>query len=134
MNISKINLNDFINDFQSAWSSHDINSILSFFSDSLSFEDIPIGLHANNKEELEQILKITFEGVPNFKMEVFDSLAGEDFLITKWKQSGNMTVSGYGLELDDFPYEVVTTSIIKFDAEGKIRSVSDNWNTGIFYQ
>ena len=56
MSVNKINVEAFIENFQTAWSNHDINSILSFFSDSLSFEDIPIGLHANNKEELEEIL------------------------------------------------------------------------------
>tara|TARA_Y100000310_G_C20704311_1_gene833475 strand:+ start:4009 stop:4410 length:402 start_codon:yes stop_codon:yes gene_type:complete len=125
---------EFINDFQQAWSTQSADQILTFFADELNFEDIPIGLHAKNKEELREILNITFEGVPNFTMEVFEHYVGDDFLITKWKQSGNMTVQGYGLDLKDHAYEVVTTSIIKFDNSGNIISVSDNWNTGIFYQ
>ena len=46
----------------------------------------------------------------------------------------NITVNGYGLDLENHPYQVITTSIIEFNGEGEITSVSDNWNTGIFYQ
>ncbi|MEM6525082.1 MAG: nuclear transport factor 2 family protein [Bacteroidota bacterium] len=127
-------IKEMLNAFQKAWSNQDIPRIISFFADELQFEDIPIGLYATNKVELEDILKETFKGVPDFKMEIYEFHEGNGFVVTKWKQSGTMTISGYGLELKDFAYETKTTSIIQFNEVGLITSVSDNWNTGIFYQ
>ena len=123
-----------LNDYQAAWSSQDIDGILDFFADDFQFEDIPIGLAATNKEEMKEVLTVTFSGVPNFKMEIFDVVDCGKVAVTKWKQTGNMTVQGYGLDLNDFAYEVTTTSTIKFNDKGKIISLSDNWNTGVFYQ
>jgi len=123
-----------LKEYEVAWSSQDIQSIVSFFSDDLSFEDLPLELKASNKQELTELLKLTFEGIPNFTMEIFEVHESDNFLVTKWKQSGNITVNGYGLDLKNHPYQVVTTSIIEFNEKGEITSVSDNWDTGIFYQ
>lgn len=120
--------------WQAAWSRQDIDAILSQFTDALTFEDIPIGLYATNKVEMREILETTFAGVPNFKMAITEHHAGSGFVVTKWVQSGNMTVQGYGLDLNNFAYQVVTTSIIGLSPDGLISSVSDNWNTGVFTQ
>lgn len=127
-------IRDFLNAFQEAWSRQDIEGISRFFAEDLKFEDIPIGLQAANKEELKAILQVTFTGVPDFKMEILEYFEGDDFVVTKWKQTGTMTVKGYGLDLKDFPYEAITTSIIQLNKEGLIVAVSDNWNTSMFYQ
>lgn len=127
-------IKEMLDAFQKAWSTQNIEAIIAFFAEDLKFEDIPIGLHASNKEELRGVLEETFKGVPNFTMEIFEFYEGKDFVVTKWKQTGNMTVKGYGLDLNDFAYETITTSIIKLDENGLITSVSDNWNTSMFYQ
>lgn len=123
----------FLDAWQDAWSSQDIEGVLSLLAEEFRFEDIPIGLHAANKAEMREVLETTFEGVPNFKMDILDHKIGDGFVVTKWTQSGNMTVQGYGLDLNDHAYEVVTTSIIGLSAAGLITSVSDNWNAGVFY-
>ena len=82
---------------------------------------------------MREVLETIFEGVPNFKMDILEHQIGDGFVVTTWTQSGNMTVKGYGLDLKDRAYEVVTTSIIGLSAEGLITSVSDNWNVGVFY-
>lgn len=120
--------------WQTAWSNQDIDGLLALFADDLVFEDIPIGLHAKNKTKMREILETTFQGVPNFKMEIFEHRVGDGFVVTKWIQTGSMTVQGHGLDLNDFAYEVVTTSIIGISPEGLVTSVSDNWNTGMLYQ
>ena len=127
-------INAFLEGWQNAWSRQDVDGVLSFFADDFQFEDIPIGLHATNRSEMRDVLALTFDGVPNFKMDVFEHQIGNGFVVTKWKQSGNMTVRGYGLDLKDHAYEVVTTSIIGLSNDGLLTSVSDNWNDGVFYQ
>jgi len=124
----------FLEDWQNAWSRQDIEAILAFFAEAFQFEDIPIGLHAANRAEMRQVLETTFQGVPNFKMDILAYQTGDGFVVTKWVQSGNMTVQGYGLDLNDHAYEVITTSIIELSAAGLITSVSDNWNAGVFHQ
>lgn len=124
----------FLDAWQDAWSNQDIDGVLSFFAEVFKFEDISIGLNAANKAEMREVLLTTFEGVPNFTMDILDHKIGEGFVVTKWTQSGNVTVQGFGLDLNDHAYEVVTTSIIGLSAKGLITSVSDNWNVGVFYE
>ena len=120
--------------WQDAWSRQDVDGVLAFFAEAFQFEDIPIGLRASNKVEMRGVLDTTFEGVPNFRMDILEHQTGEGFVVTKWMQSGNMTVKGYGLDLKDHAYKVITTSIIGLSEGGLITAVSDNWNTGVFYQ
>lgn len=124
----------FLNAWQAAWSRQNIEGVLEFVADEFTFEDIPIGLHATNKAEMREVLETTFEGVPNIEMDILEYKVGEGFVVTKWTQAGNMTVQGYGLDLKDHAYEVVTTSVIGLSKDGLITSVSDNWNAGVFYQ
>ncbi|MEM9326854.1 MAG: nuclear transport factor 2 family protein [Bacteroidota bacterium] len=124
----------FLEAFQEAWSTQNTAAVLTFFADDLQFEDIPIGLRAKNKTELEGVLHTTFGGVPDFKMEIFDYHEGPGFLVTQWKQTGTMTVDGYGLSLKNFPYQTITTSIIQRDTNGLITSLTDNWDTSIFFR
>lgn len=124
----------FLDAWQTAWSRQDIYGVLTFFADTCQFEDIPIGLHAKNKAEMRAILETTFVGVPNFKMEILEHQVGANFVVAKWTQSGTLTVQGFGLDLKDHVYQVVTTSIIGLSDEGWITAVSDNWNTGVFHQ
>ncbi|MEM6889628.1 MAG: nuclear transport factor 2 family protein [Pseudomonadota bacterium] len=124
----------FLSTWHDAWSRQDFEGVLALFANEFVFEDIPIGLHATNKTEMREVLETTFEGVPNFKMDVFDHQLGHGFVVTKWTQTGNVTVKCYGLDLKDHAYEVVTTYIIGLSPEGLVTSVSDNWNTGVFYQ
>lgn len=127
-------IQSFLTVWQDAWSGQDVDSILAHFADKFVFEDIPIGLHATNKFEMREVLETTFTGVPNFRMDVVEHRLGDGFVVTKWTQTGNMTVNGYGLDLRDFAYEVVTTSIIALSEDGLITALCDNWNTGVFYQ
>ena len=126
-------IQSFLTAWQGAWSRQDIDGVLGFFADTFVFEDIPIGLHATNKAEMREVLETTFQGVPNFRMEITHHQVGDGVVVTKWTQTGNMTVKGFGLDLTDHAYEVVTTSIIGLSPDGLITSVSDNWNTGVFY-
>lgn len=91
-------------EFQQAWSSQDTDAVLDFFPDELDFEDLE------------------------------DHLADDGVVVTKWRQSGTMTAQGNGFDLRAFPYEVVTTSIIKLNDNVRITSVSDNWNAAVLYQ
>jgi len=127
-------IREFLSAWQAAWSRQDTEGVLAFFADEFTFEDIPIGLHATNKAEMRKVLETTFEGVPNFEMDILEHKVGEGFVVTKWTQMGNMTMQGYGLDLRDHAYEVVTTSVIGLSEGGLINTVSDNWNAGVFYQ
>lgn len=124
----------FLAGWQDAWSRQDVEAVLAHFADDFTFEDIPIGLYATDKKEMREVLETTFNSVPNFRMDVIEHKVGDGFVVTKWKQTGSMTVTGYGLDLKNHAYEVVTTSIIELADDGLIMGVSDNWNTGVFYQ
>ena len=124
---------EFLPAFEKAWSTQDIDQILGFFADEFTFEDIPMGFRAKTKAEMRSVLETTFASVPDFTMKITHHYEGDGFVATKWKQSGTMTAHEQGLNLDAHPYEVPTTSVITFDQQGRIRSISDNWNTGVLF-
>jgi len=124
---------EIISEYEEAWSNQDEEKLLSFFAEDVVFEDLAWQMKSSNKKEFQELLQYTLQMVPNFKMTIIKAYEGENFVVLKWKQSGNMTVSGYGLELDKFEYSSIVTSIIEFDDDNKIISLTDNWNSHVLY-
>ena len=76
--------------------------------------------------------------IPDFGMEILEAYEGANFAVTKWKISGTMTgpmtVGTASVELTNFSYESTVTSILQFNAAGKIRAFSDNWDCSVFFR
>jgi steroid delta-isomerase-like uncharacterized protein len=53
-----------------AWSSHDPERVVSFYTDDVVYEDVPLGLTKSGKEELRQFAISTFRLSPDITFEV----------------------------------------------------------------
>ena len=118
-----------IENYVDAWNRHDVDGVLSYFSESFSFEDLPMGMTARTKGEFGKILEKTFKEVPDFSMTIERIHEGESFVVTEWLQKGTASGEVEGRYIEHLPYQVKTTSVIEFSGK-KIIRLSDNWDKG----
>jgi steroid delta-isomerase-like uncharacterized protein len=65
-----INVKKVMDDYLIAWNSHDINTILSFFTDDGIYEDVAHGIVNQGKKEITGYLNTSFNDFPDLKIEV----------------------------------------------------------------
>ena len=54
-----------LENYSRAWSSHDIERIASFFTDDCSYEDVAVGVVNRGKEQLKAFVQATFAAFPD---------------------------------------------------------------------
>jgi steroid delta-isomerase-like uncharacterized protein len=78
-------------DLTAAWSSHDIERILSFYTDDCTYEDVVSGKVSHGKEELRAFVKDNFTTSPDLRLELKSVIASGDHLAIEWIMSGTQT-------------------------------------------
>jgi len=56
-----------------AWSSHDPDRVVAFYTDGIAYEDVPLGRTSRGKTELRKFVEDTFAAFPDLKVEVVNS-------------------------------------------------------------
>lgn len=56
-----------------AWSSHDADKVVAFYTDDVAYEDVPLGRTSHGKTELRKFVEDTFAAFPDLKVEVVSS-------------------------------------------------------------
>ncbi|HYL09866.1 MAG TPA: nuclear transport factor 2 family protein [Candidatus Acidoferrales bacterium] len=56
-----------------AWSSHDADKVIGFYTDDIAYEDVPLGRTSHGKAELRKFVEDTFAAFPDLKVEVVSS-------------------------------------------------------------
>lgn len=56
-----------------AWSSHDADKVVAFYTDDVAYEDVPLGRTSRGKTELRKFVEDTFAAFPDLKVEVVSS-------------------------------------------------------------
>jgi steroid delta-isomerase-like uncharacterized protein len=64
-----IDMERWIDNEEAAWSSHDVERLLSFYTDDCVYEDLAVGKVNHGKEELRAFCKQGFTAFPDFKIE-----------------------------------------------------------------
>lgn len=57
-----------------AWSSHDADKVVAFYTDDIAYEDVPLVRTSHGKAELRKFVGDTFAAFPDLKVEVVKSL------------------------------------------------------------
>ena len=65
--------------YKLAWNSHDVNKIISFFTEDGIYEDVATGSVNHSKKEFTNYLNTFFADVPDFKIEVKTAFGGDDW-------------------------------------------------------
>jgi steroid delta-isomerase-like uncharacterized protein len=56
-----------------AWSSHDADKVVAFYTDDVAYEDVPLGRTSHGKAELRKFVEDTFAAFPDLKVVVLSS-------------------------------------------------------------
>ena len=59
-----------IDQWATAWCSHDVDRVLRLFTDNCTYEDVPIGVVNRGKDTLRVFAEFFFSVAPDFKIEV----------------------------------------------------------------
>ncbi len=120
-------------DFNAAWNSHDVEKIVSFFTDDGVHEDMATGAVNRGKEEVKAFISSTFIFSPGWKAEVKSRFGAGDWSAREWIMSGTHGGDLPGLPATGKKFSVRGASITELH-EGKIRRNTDYWNLASFLQ
>jgi len=77
-----------VENWAAAWNSHDVQRVVSLFTDDVTYEDVTFGAVNHGSEELRKFAAFFFEAVPDMKFEVLNySLQGNGGTI-EWSFTG----------------------------------------------
>ena len=114
-------------EYAAAWSSQDVERILSFFNEDCEFEDVPMKVVCKGKDELRNFFSDTFNAFPDFKMEISRIAAAGDVTVFEWIQSATHTGEIGPFPPTGKPYNIKTATILDFHGD-KIQRATDYWD------
>jgi len=127
-------LEKMMDDYSSAWNSHDVERILSFFTDDVVYEDLAEGKVCRGKKELKDYVSSMFIDMPDVKVERKSSFTTRNWSAGEWVTSGTFAHSSIpGMPATGKSFSVRGASIIEF-RKGKISRESAYWNMTSFMQ
>src|SRR5688572_31906744 len=77
-----------LDDWATAWSSHDPGRVLALFTEDCFFEDVTFGVVTRGKEELRGFANGAFAAVPDLKFELTSRFAAGKWAVIEWVMSG----------------------------------------------
>ena len=121
-------------DYILAWNSHDVNKILTFFTNDCIYEDLAFGIVNHGKKELTAFVNSSFVDIPDVKFEVKSVFGASDWGGMEWVMSGTFVHSSIpGIPATGKTFSVRGASISQLH-NGKIIRNSDYYNLATFLQ
>jgi steroid delta-isomerase-like uncharacterized protein len=120
-----------LDDWATAWSSHDPERVLALFTDDCVFEDVTFGVLTRGKDDLRTFASGAFAAVPDIKFELTSRFAAGQWAAIEWVMSGTHKGDFPGMPATGKPISVRGSSIFELEA-GKIRRESDYWDAATF--
>jgi steroid delta-isomerase-like uncharacterized protein len=122
-----------LSDYVPALNSHDLEKLLSFYTDDCVCEDLGAGVINRGKKELKTFYKTWFDVYPDSKFELTSVFSTNDWLAAEYITSGTHTKDGFGLPATGKHFSIRTASIAEL-RDGKINRSSDYYNMVTFLQ
>jgi len=123
-----------MNDYLAAWNSHDVEKLLTFFTDDAVYECTPMGKVSRGKKEIKDFFSSTFANFPDFKIEMKSGFNAGDQGAGEGVMSGTFANSNIpGMPATGKSFSVPGVGINKFRG-GKISRVTNYWNMAAFLQ
>jgi steroid delta-isomerase-like uncharacterized protein len=129
-----INVKKVMDDYLIAWNSHDINKILSFFTDDGIYEDVTRGIVNHSKKEIAGYLNTSFIDFPDLKIVVNTVIATGDWTVYEIVTSGTHAHSSRPeVPATGKTFSVRAVSVFKM-SKGKISRQSEYYNYATLLQ
>ncbi len=120
-----------IENWASAWSSGDVEQVVSLFTDDCVYEDVTFGLVNRGPAELETFARGAFEAFPDFKVQLTSRFVAGRWAGAEWTMSGTHGGDLPGLPATGKSFSIRGATI--FELQGsKIRRNSDYWDMATF--
>jgi len=113
------------------WTSHDVDHLLSLFTDDCLYEDVTFGVVNHGKAELEAFAAGIFAAFPDFKVELETRFTAGDRAAIEWTISGTHKGDLPGMAATNKTFSIRGSTIIELRS-GKIRRNSDYWDLATF--
>jgi len=81
-------LDTMFEDWATAWSVHDVDMLLSLFTDDGVHEDVPRGIVSRGKAEVKAFAEAVFAAFPDFKVELTSGFTAGNWAGAEWTISG----------------------------------------------
>jgi steroid delta-isomerase-like uncharacterized protein len=116
-----------------AVNSHDVEKMVSFFTDDCVYEDMAVGVVNRGKQELKAFVTGWYILSNDLNFEVTSFFSAGDWAATEWIMSGTHTGDLPGIPATNKRFSLRGASVIEIRAD-KIRRNSDYWNFASFLQ
>ena len=123
-----VEMKQWAKDLLAAWSSHEVERVLSFYDDDGVFEDFALGRVMRGKEEIRAFIKESFSGFPDFRMEMKSFLSSHDHVCIEWMAGGTHNGNLPGMPATGKSFSVPGVSVIEL-AQGKAKREADYWDS-----
>ena len=86
-----------IKSYVDSWNSHDVNRIVSYFTEDCVYEDLALGTITNGKKELEHFINGVFVALPDFKIELKSLFFSGSWVGYEWVFTGTQSAPPPGI-------------------------------------
>lgn len=126
--MSQPNLEPTLDEWAEAWSTHNVERLVSLFTEDCLYEDIALGAVSRGHAELREFAEQTFAALPDFKLQVTSRFVCGNRGAIEWVMSGTQAfaVPGFPAEGKSFS-SLRATTILEF-RDGKIHRNTDYWD------
>jgi len=121
-------------DYLAAINAHDLDKMLTFFTDDAVYDCMPLGKVSKGKKEIKDFFSSTFTDIPNFKLEPKSGFNAGDRGASEWVMSGTLAHSSIpGVPATGKKFSVRGAAITEFRG-GKISRNTNYWNLASMLQ
>jgi len=129
----KTKLEKMYRDWCEAWNSHQVEKVLSYVTDDIVYEDVPMARVSRGKSEMKAFVTETYTAFPDFKLELKSFLASGDLASGEWVMTGKFLgeVQSAGIKPTGKSFSVRGISIAELRGD-KIRRHTDYYDGATF--
>jgi len=121
-------------DYLAAWNTHDVEKLLSFFTDDAVYDCTPMGKASRGRKELKDFFSSTFTNFHDFKIEMKSAFNAGERGAGEWVMSGTFANSNIpGMPATGKSFSVPGVGITEYSGD-KISRVTNYWNLAAFLQ
>jgi steroid delta-isomerase-like uncharacterized protein len=123
-----------MNDYIAATNAHDVEKVLTFFTDDAVYDCTPMGKVSRGKKEIKDFLNSTNADFPDFKLEMKSGFNAGDWGAGEWVMSRTFAHSNIPqMPATGKKFSVRGATILEFSG-GKISRHTNYWNLVSFLQ
>jgi steroid delta-isomerase-like uncharacterized protein len=122
-----IDLEHTLEEWAAGWSTHDIERVLSLYTDDCTYEDVPLAVVNHGKDELRAFGERVFDAFPDLQIELTAHFAARDSAMLEWTMSGTHRGDLPGMPATGKPFSLRGASALQLE-DGRIIRNSDYWD------